>query len=466
MLGFRPERAIWWQTKRPFWVEPFHRGYVYRDKIGINTIVKETEVPFLYKPELYEFRGPVKNLKTNPDLGFGGMKVIGNFPDTTNGQEQLVLGGSSYFRARVYEHPFGTSTRGLAINVGLNQDEEFPVFREYWIEEAKQFDRTLVILSLLDSPSVVGAYRLELRPDRQQSTIEVAAKLFFRETPDKVGIAPLTSMWMWGDGLEGPVGDHRPSVHDADGLAIIDGDDTRHWRALSRQSYPSVVRLDQPAGIKGFGLIQRDRSYENYFDQEANYHLRPSVWIHPYEDWGAGAVELLELPGPHEGIDNVAAWWVPAKTIEPGVPLELNYRVQFFNGDLPDWDVARATHTRIDRASHKGEPLQFEVDFVGPKLSELPADAAIDVDVQTVSCRVLETSIRRVRTGHWTLSLKIQPDEGIPSIGVQAKLRQDKTVLSETWSYLCAVEAPEVSLPPWRLKELELQQSPSKQELP
>ena len=43
----------------------------------------------------------------------------------------------------------------------------------------------------------------------------------------------------------------------------------------------------------------------------------------------------------------------------------------------------------------------------------------------------------------------------MPAIGLEATLRVGDRTLSETWSYLGAVETPPTSLPPWRQKELE-----------
>ena len=63
------------------------------------------------------------------------------------------------------------------------------------------------------------------------------------------------------------------------------------------QSYPSLSRIQLP-GIRGFGLMQRERQAESYRDGEAKYHLRPHVWIEPKGAWTAGSIELY---GPRRG---------------------------------------------------------------------------------------------------------------------------------------------------------------------
>ncbi len=72
--------------------------------------------------------------------------------------------------------------------------------------------------------------------------------------------------------------------------------------------------LTNPAG---FGLLQRDRDFEHYEDLEARYDLRPSAWVEPKGSWGAGRVELVQIPSPDETNDNIVAYWVPEKTPTP-----------------------------------------------------------------------------------------------------------------------------------------------------
>src|SRR5690606_17895164 len=111
--------------------------------------------------------------------------------------------------------------------------------------------------------------------------------------------------------------------------------------ALGQQNYPSLIQLKY-TDLKGFGLLQRDTFPNHYLDDEARYDARPSVWIQPQSNWGSGRVELLELPAPHEGIDNIAAWWVPDQEITAGTQLEYSYRLSYFLGDCPEHQLAKA----------------------------------------------------------------------------------------------------------------------------
>ena len=83
--------------------------------------------------------------------------------------------------------------------------------------------------------------------------------------------------------------DFRLGVHDSDGLAMWNGSDERLWRPLHS---PRLLQISAFAdsGPRGFGLIQRERSFADYEDLAALYHRRPSAWVEPIGDWGKGHV--------------------------------------------------------------------------------------------------------------------------------------------------------------------------------
>ena len=111
--------------------------------------------------------------------------------------EVAVFLGASYFRMVGRGQRFGLSARGLALNAGL-EHEEFPEFREFWIGKPEPETDTVTIYALLDGPSVAGAYQFQIHPGGA-TTAEVKAALFFRQAAEQVGIAPLTSMFWFGE---------------------------------------------------------------------------------------------------------------------------------------------------------------------------------------------------------------------------------------------------------------------------
>lgn len=440
-ITFRPDRGIWYHTGLPFWLETFHRGFVQRDRITLSILEggQAKQIPFSRSDFNYE-----TDLRESAEIansGHAGFKVAGRFPGQADGQEMLTFLGSSYFRARSAQTLYGTSARGLAVNIALNQDEEFPFFKSFWVTRPNPSDTTIQILALMDSPSLVGAYQFDFQPDKIESKLSVRCSIFFRGTPEKVGIAPLTSMWMWGDGLQGPAKDARPSVHDSDGLLIRD-DRGWTWRPFARQSYPSVSKFEINE-LRGFGLMQRNRAFYHYDDHNAHYEKRPSVYVHPRSDWGPGTIELLELPGAHEGVDNIAAYWIPQRKLTPRTPLDLRYDVSFFPGDHgSERGIARATDLAIDRG---GKSITATVRFSGELLREQRIENTT-ILVQTTRGNVISKSLDALDSGDWKVTLELEPTEKAP-VEISMTLMDHEKRLSEHFMYLCPPQEPEFVYP-------------------
>ncbi len=433
LIAFRHEKAIWKADDLPFWLEAFHRGYLYGDQVALNLVEggRIKTVPF--DRELFHYWGKLTDLAVPDDLGFAGFRVLGRFETSPHPLEIASFLGTNYFRAIGPGQWYGTSARGLAVNIGLPKAEEFPVFRAFWIERPEPNETHLRIGAMLDSSSVAGAYWFDLQPGAA-TRMDVTARLFFRRQPEKIGLAPMTSMWMWGDGRAGPDGDPRPEVHDADGLLIRTDEGQWIWRPLTRLGYPSLSGYDL-RGIRGFGLLQRDRDWANYRDDEAKYDRRPSVWIEPRDGWGRGRIELLELPAPHEGIDNIAAWWTPAEAVTPGKPLDLSYSVSFMSAEPKEHHLGRAIATRVDRRD--GRPVRVEVNFTGESLNGVSGNSV----EPKVLCQRGEVSNVRVEPeseGSCRLCFDVRPN-GAEPLELSAVLQRGQEALTETWRYLCPI---------------------------
>ena len=153
----------------------------------------------------------------------------------------------------------------------------------------------MVVHSLLDGPSATGAYRFTIRPG-DPTQIDVEATIFAREEIAHLGLAPLTSMFLFDAKDRGEHDDFRLGVHDSDGLAMWNGSDERLWRPLHS---PRLLQISafSDSGPRGFGLIQRERRFDGLRGPERGlFHRRPSVWVEPIGDWGKGHVVLVEIP--------------------------------------------------------------------------------------------------------------------------------------------------------------------------
>jgi periplasmic glucans biosynthesis protein len=279
----------------------------------------------------------------------------------------------------------------------------------------------------------------------------VQARLFLRAPVATFGIAPLTSMYLHGENQPAATVDFRPEVHDSDGLQIETGSGEWLWRPLSNPRLPFVTSfaLRSP---RGFGLMQRDRSFASYEDLEARYELRPSAWVEPIGDWGAGRVELLQFRTPDETHDNIAAYWVPAAVPQPGTPLELSWRVHWQGQAQRLPPGSHVTQTRTGYGYTKTpQPKQrhkMVIDFVGPALlaAEKSAEQGQNAQAPIEAVATASTNGRIVRVHAypnparkgWRATLEVDRIDEKQVVELRVFLRQGTNTLSETWSYALA----------------------------
>src|SRR5437867_4003588 len=342
-----------------------------------------------------------------------------------------------YFRAVGRDEGFGRSARGLVIDTAESWGEDFPYFKDFWrVSPAPRADR-LTVYALLDSPSLTGAYRFVIRPG-EQTAVEVECRLFLRKEVRKLGIAPLTSMFFHGENTNRAFDDFRPEVHDSDGLLLSFASDEWLWRPLDNRRTLNVshLRMEKP---RGFGLLQRDRDFEHYQDLETHPERRASAWVEASGDWGAGSVELVEIPTPSDTNDNVVAYWVPQKAPKPGEPAAFSYTLYWYGDDPARPPGGRAVATRRDGGTAK-DAQRFVIDFAGKKLAAIPADRVLH-GVVTVAGGVEagelleEHVVKNPFTGGWRLTFQARPKRREP-LELRGFLEQGGDTLTETWSYV------------------------------
>lgn len=299
--------------------------------------------------------------------------------DATGRSDWLAWQGASYFRSSGGEDQYGLSARGIAIDTGLSQGEEFPDFTHFWIEQVGP-DKTLVY-ALLDGPSLTGAYTFDCRKTADVVTQDITAALFLRKDVAQLGLAPASSMF-WYDQSSPPANrDWRPEIHDSDGLAIWAGNGERIWRPLENPSTQRLhaLRADSP---KGFGLLQRDENFDHYQDDGAFYDRRPSLWVEPKGDWGPGAVYLFEMPTDRETLDNIAIFWRGDGPARAGERRDFAYRLIWTSNDPTAGANARCVDEFEGPAGIPGAPpvadaRKFVFDFAGPSLAGLDRSSGV-----------------------------------------------------------------------------------------
>ena len=440
-IRFRQDRALLGQNNSPFRLQLFHLGFLYRRPVTVSVIREGVPTPIPYQSQLFDF-GRTKVERPLPvNLGFAGFRIHTPLNNPRVFDELIAFLGASYYRFLGREQRYGLSARGLSVGVGGREPEEFPFFREFWIELPQAGADRITIFALLDAAATTGAYRFDVYP-APETEIEVNVSLFPRRQVTSIGLAPLTSMFFTGENERRTGDDFRPELHDSDGLLIHSGSGEWIWRPLRNPQSTSISAFSS-VNPRGFGLMQRDRMFENYQDLEAFYHQRPSYWVEPTGGWGEGRVELVEIPTNAEVHDNVVAYWTPNRTLEAGQEASFGYRIRAMTqgGNLHPGGKVLHTFQAPARASGSPEPAErnarrFLIDFAGGNLAYYLQDPGLVQAIASASnARIVSTSvIPNEHTGGFRAAIDVRIEPG-QTADLRAYLRAGDRALSETWTY-------------------------------
>jgi len=427
-IRFLPDRALWRGTKSPFEVQFFHRGFFYKNRVDLFEVADGRAVAIKYRKDNFSFGEGIPQWP-DVDLGFAGFRVHGpiNRPDYYD--EVCVFLGASYFRAVAKGETYGLSARGLSIDTGEPKGEEFPVFKAFWLEKPSADATSIVIHALLDSKSAVASYRFTIRPGGT-TVFDVETSLYPRVNLEHAGLAPMTSMFFFGPNDRKDVDDFRPAVHDSDGLAIYNGKGEQLWRPLNNPRDLQVSTFGD-LNPRGFGLMQRDRSFADYQDLESRFEKRPSLWMEPIGDWGDGSVVLFEIPTKEEVHDNIAAFWRPKAALAAKTEHNFTYRLHWGPDPAKADSLARFGRTGI--GARGDDNRLFVLELSGDKLKDVDPKSVkgvVSAEKSEITNAVTEPN---PETGGWRLSfqcaIKKEPIE------LRAVLMLNDTPLSEIWTY-------------------------------
>ncbi|MHB2169381.1 OpgD/OpgG family glucan biosynthesis protein [Alsobacter sp. R-9] len=456
-IRFRSGASLFHDDGGRFRLQAFHLGHLFKRPVRLNIVDRDMASPIPYSATDFDYGQHVFDPPLPPDLGYAGWRV--NYPLNKPGvfDELISFLGASYFRLLGRGQVYGLSARGLSIGSGrLDNNEEFPFFREFWFRiperAADPAQDRLDFYALLDSPSLTGAYTFTLRPGAV-TRLDVRVALFARQKVEDVGIAPLTSMFFIGENDRhyndrNRYDDYRPEMHDSDGLQMRLDDGRWVWRPLRNPQIQEVSPF-HTTNIRGFGLMQRDRSFTSYQDIDLAYQSRPSYWIEPRGDWGKGRLELIELATRDETADNIVAAWLPDEPLEPGRPRVFEYTISAgldFAAMVPLGQVAHTFNAPVGalgawrEQKHHGS-RRFLIDFSGGTLSSLlPTPDAVSLQAVVRGGKTIRSFvIPNPQSGGFRAVLDVK---GIPNdtIYMEVDLRSGGKPLTETWSYRWKVE--------------------------
>ncbi len=444
-IRFKPERALWRDEKLLFEIQLFHVGFLYNRSVEIHIIEPGAIQTVPFSSNFFEYGTNDFRDQIPKNLGYAGFRLHYpiNRPDYKD--EIIVFLGASYFRALGRGQQYGISARGLAINTGIGSSEEFPYFKEFWLVKPPKGEKTITLFALMDSPSMSAAYEFFMQP-AENTRIHVKCTIFQRRKVNKLGIAPLTSMFFYGENINSrPVDDFRPEIHDSDAL-LIQGDN-RNW-ILRPLFNPELLAISEYAvnQLKGFGVLQRDLEFDHYQDLETFYHKRPSVWITPEGDWGAGRVELIEIPSDQEMHDNINVYWVPRRLPDIETPLTFGYEMNWGHDFGSRHQLAKVVATRRTMVDPEKRKIRLIIDFAREgKWKADPADLKATIEVGP-GARLVEDQLQKNRfnnTFRLTFVISLEDrgtleklmEQGSKAIDLQAFLQNGEEVISEIWNY-------------------------------
>ncbi len=440
-IRFRGDRALLANSNTAFRMQMFHPGFLFQRTVTVNVVRDGIATPVPYSNQLFDYGRNRFERPLPVNLGFAGFRLHYPLNEPKVMDELISFLGASYFRVLGRNQRYGLSARGLAIDAGGAQ-EEFPFFREFWVDPAPAGSDRILVHALLDSASVTGAFQFAIYPQRE-TVVDVMLTLFPRRQLTRAGIAPLTSMFFTGENDRRFSDDFRSELHDSDGLLIHSGSGEWIWRPLRNPKTTSVSAFVE-RNVRGFGLMQRDRIFEHYQDLDLAYELRPSYWIEPAGDWGEGHVELVEIPTADETNDNIVVTWVPRTPFEPGQQIVLRYRMRSITDAAALHPGARAinTYQTAPKALGSSEPVapgsrRFIIDFAGGDLAyyqRTPDDVQIVPSVSEGG-RILRTFlVPNPNIEGFRAAIDVQVEPGRHA-DLRAFLRAGQRALTETWTY-------------------------------
>ena len=442
-LRFRPDHSLWGDAGLSFRLQFFHVGRGFAQAVHLFEVNAGQAREILYDPSMFEFdKAGIDPAVMRDHAGFAGFRVqfITDWKD-----DITAFLGAAYFRAVGEDtRQYGLSARALAVDTAFPRPEEFPRFTSFWFERPAKGQESLTLYALMDSPSVAGALHFQIAPGGTL-IMDIDSALYPRKPIERLGIAPLTSMFFYAKNDRRGANDWRPEIHDSDGLSIWTGAGEWIWRPLTNpaQNHLNSFFDENP---RGFGLLQRDRNWDHYQDDGVYYDRRPSLWVEPksgaHGGWGKGAVQLFEIPTADETSDNIVAFWNPAEKTKAGQEMLFSYRL-YWGTHMPYASpLAQTIATRTGIGGTVGLKRQyyswhFAVDFAGGELGSLPKDANVEAVIGTSKGTTEHITTHYVEEikGYRALFDIRPPEDSNEIIDLRMYLRIDSRPLTETWIY-------------------------------
>lgn len=426
----RKDATLWSTSADKFRVLPDPRGYLFTTEVKLNIVENGAVRPRPYINEDFNFLDLPLSDETKKKLGFAGFRILTPLNTAGKFDELISFRGASFFRALGAGNLYGASARGLSIGTASPEGEKFPHFSDFWLVAPEPGDDGVTVFALLDGESATGAYEFRVSPG-PETTVDVNAVVFPRETLNSVGMAPLTSMYFFSPhDVRKNRDDFRPAVHDSEGLAIHMANGEWVWRPLLNPSALQIAVLANQAPLS-FGLVQRKRGFDDFADTESGYHQRPTIWVEPKSDWGEGYLTLVEIPTVNEYNDNIVAFWKPASPWRKGNAYSFSYAMSWGLTSSVMPDVAAVADTFAGLRPGSTQPM-FVIDFENIPAALLEgAEAEVSTSAGQVQNVILKNN---PETGKTRLSFDLDP-QNADVAELRVLITRGGKPVTETWLY-------------------------------
>jgi glucans biosynthesis protein len=437
-IAIKPSAALWSSAR--FGISPIAAGYMYQQPVSLYEVTPQSVAPVVFDKAKFDWPSPAFAQTVPANLGFAGFSV--DYPLTGQDSHDVMLTflGGAQFGVVAANQVSGAHARGVAIDTGLPQGEKFPMFTKFWLVRPESTDSQLTIYALLDGESLTGAYQFVVRPNGDQVDVHVTANLFPRNGISRVGLAPMSTMYYYGQIGQRPAGQWRPAAYESDGLLMHTGEGNWVFRSLRN---PSELRTNQfdGDGIRGFGFMQRQTRFCQFEDPIARFEKRPSLWVTTEAGFGKGKIVLVQIPTNSDVHENQIVFFQPTDPVNPDHPLSFAYTLSVGSSRVADEPLAEVRRPLIGTVKpspdDKNEKAyRVNVDFAGGKLTGLSTNAPVIAQINTDgTANVLEQAVIPLpEPGHWRLSMLLAPT-GKAEITIDASLALGKKIVSETWRY-------------------------------
>ncbi len=334
----------------------------------------------------------------------------------------------------------GPAAWPLILYSETGEEIERPLFREIAISFSQEKPTELNLLAKLQGEAASGEFHLKLQPAADQLSIEIVANITLLKPVGSIGAAPISSMFLFNDGMRAGFDDYRSGVHDSEGLWMRGGEGHVAWRSLNN---PPLVANSYftHSDPQAFAFVQRSRDFASYEDEHTSFENRPSLIVEPSDGWGDGFVRLVETPSTSEREQNVLASWIPRASIRTQTAAELSYKLTWTNSVGIEDQLAKVMRLAVGSGGFSGVEAEkasrkFVIDFQGNVLEPTnipvgPLDAFVSVSPGTVE-HVSIFGINPLGTVRLVIDAKIETPDPVE---LRAYLIAGGRQLTETWVY-------------------------------